>query len=88
MPELAKVERSVPVFIKILMHPMVSEMDIIIDCCWALSYLSDGSKLTHKKIIEGGGTERLISFLKSSTLNLVVPTIRIVGNLCGCKDYN
>jgi importin subunit alpha-1 len=86
MPELAKVERSVPVFVKVILHPLVDEMDIIIDCCWALSYLSDGSKSTHRKIVEEGGTERLITFLKSPTLNLLVPTIRIVGNLCSCKE--
>lgn len=49
---------------------------------WALSYLSDGNKSAYRRIVKEQGVERLVMFLKSPTLGLLVPAIRTVGNLC------
>lgn len=74
----------------VLKNNQIDEIDILVDCCWALAYLSDSkTNAVHKMIYEGGGVERLVFFLKSPTVTLLGPTIRVLGNLCSSNtpDY-
>lgn len=82
MPEISLVEHSVPVFVAVIKNPLIADMETIVDSCWALSYLSDGSKSAYKRIVNDGGVEKLVDFLRSPGLELLVPVLRTIGNLC------
>lgn len=73
---------AAPVFVNILLDQRVNEMDIISDCAWALSYLTDGPKSAYKIVMQGGVIEKLVLFLKSPTTSLATPALRIIGNVC------
>lgn len=64
-----------------LKEETIVDHDIISDCCWAMSYLSDGGKLRIGKVVETGIVPRIVSFLGSDVYKVVVPALRTLGNI-------
>ena len=55
-PELSKVARAIPMLAKALSHP---DDEIVMDSCWALSYLSDGTNDRVEAVVQVGLRGRL-----------------------------
>lgn len=83
-PVFSKVARAVPSLSKVLMENDVD--DILIDVCWAMSYLSDGGEERIPAIIETGVLKRLVQLLQHSNIAISVPCLRTIGNIVTGND--
>ncbi|MCO5571121.1 hypothetical protein L7F22_024853 [Adiantum nelumboides] len=63
-----------------------SDEDVLIDACWALSYLSDGTNDKVQAVIEAGVCRRLVELLLHPSPSVLVPALRTVGNIVSGDD--
>ncbi|KAI5064309.1 hypothetical protein GOP47_0020979 [Adiantum capillus-veneris] len=63
-----------------------SDEDVLIDACWALSYLSDGTNDKIQAVIEAGVCRRLVELLLHPSPSVLVPALRTVGNIVTGDD--
>ena len=57
-----------------------NDVEILVDTCWSLSYLSDGLNDNIHAILEPGVCEKLVQLLEHPSPLVVMPTSRSVGN--------
>jgi hypothetical protein len=60
--------------------------DILIDVCWAMSYLSDGGEERIPLIMETGVMPRLVQLLQHPNIAVSVPCLRSIGNIVTGND--
>jgi importin subunit alpha-6/7 len=60
--------------------------DILIDVCWAMSYLSDGGEDRIPLIMETGVMPRLVQLLQHPNIAVSVPCLRSIGNIVTGTD--
>lgn len=82
-PSWELVAPALPVLTK-LVYAMDDE--ILIDACWALSYLSDGANEKIQAVIESGVTRRLVDLLMHPSTAVQTPALRSVGNIVTGDD--
>jgi len=51
------------------------------DCCWAVSYHSDANKNKIQVVVESRIIPKIIKHLEDINMALLVPSIRILGNI-------
>ena len=78
-PQYQKVRRAIPSLTKVVIE--CNNDEIITDCCWALSYLSDGSKERIQDFIDQNLLKKMISLLGNEKVAISVPCLRTVGNI-------
>ncbi|CAD8065921.1 unnamed protein product [Paramecium sonneborni] len=79
IPEFKYVKNALPVFCKVIIDD--TDPEVLTDACWALSYLSDGDNSRLQTVIDSQVVPTLIRLLDHSSLQLVIPTLRILGNV-------
>jgi hypothetical protein len=55
--------------------------ELISDCCWALSYISDGDSLRVQDIIDLNILPMLIALMTKDSENITIPTLRTLGSI-------
>jgi importin subunit alpha-1 len=80
-PSYDSVKNSVTVLARVVKEETITDHEILSDCCWALSYLSDGGKTRIAKVVETGVVPRIVSFLGSDVHKIVIPALRTLGNI-------
>ncbi|PRT54309.1 Importin subunit alpha [Wickerhamiella sorbophila] len=60
--------------------------EIMIDACWGISYLSDGTNNKIQAVIDNGIPRRLVELLGHSNPSLQTPALRSIGNIVTGDD--
>ncbi|WFD29256.1 Importin alpha subunit (Karyopherin alpha subunit) (Serine-rich RNA polymerase I suppressor protein) [Malassezia sp. CBS 17886] len=82
-PSWELVAPALPILTK-LVYAMDDE--ILIDACWAISYLSDGANEKIQAVIESGVCRRLVDLLMHPSTAVQTPALRSVGNIVTGDD--
>ncbi|KAL7797541.1 armadillo-type protein [Trichoderma ceciliae] len=82
-PDWNTIAPALPVLSK-LVYSLDDE--VLIDACWAISYLSDGSNDKIQAVIEAGIPRRLVELLLHASTSVQTPALRSVGNIVTGDD--
>jgi len=86
-PDFSVVRVAIPVLAGLLTS---KDEEVVVDACWALSYLSDDNTSDNKKIgaiVKSGVQKDLVRLLDSKDRGLVVvPALRTIGNIVSGND--
>ncbi|EON70030.1 hypothetical protein W97_09298 [Coniosporium apollinis CBS 100218] len=82
-PDWQTIAPALPVLAK-LVYSLDDE--VLIDACWAISYLSDGSNDKIQAVIEAGIPRRLVELLMHASTSVQTPALRSVGNIVTGDD--
>ncbi|ERT02843.1 karyopherin alpha [Sporothrix schenckii 1099-18] len=82
-PDWNTIQPALPVLSK-LVYSLDDE--VLIDACWAISYLSDGSNDKIQAVIEAGIPRRLVELLMHASTSVQTPALRSVGNIVTGDD--
>ncbi|KAF1981248.1 importin subunit alpha-1 [Aulographum hederae CBS 113979] len=82
-PDWPSIQPALPVLAK-LVYSLDDE--VLIDACWAISYLSDGANDKIQAVIEAGIPRRLVELLMHASTSVQTPALRSVGNIVTGDD--
>ncbi|CCG84791.1 protein of unknown function [Taphrina deformans PYCC 5710] len=82
-PDWATIQPALPVLAKLLFS---MDDEVLIDACWAISYLSDGSNEKIQAVIEAAIPRRLVELLGHTSTSVQTPALRSVGNIVTGDD--
>ncbi|KAI9884704.1 MAG: Importin alpha subunit (Karyopherin alpha subunit) (Serine-rich RNA polymerase I suppressor protein) [Watsoniomyces obsoletus] len=82
-PDWPTIAPALPVLAK-LVYSLDDE--VLIDACWAISYLSDGSNDKIQAVIEANIPRRLVELLMHASTSVQTPALRSVGNIVTGDD--
>ena len=64
-----------------------NDQSTVVDACWALSYLSDGSADRIERVVELDVVDSLVQMLASGQTQAIVPALRTLGNIVSGEDH-
>ena len=78
-----QIHPALPVLAKLV---YMLDDEVLIDACWAISYLSDGSNDKIQAVIEASIPRRLVELLMHASTSVQTPALRSVGNIVTGDD--
>lgn len=82
-PDWATISQALPVLAKLLFS---MDDEVLVDACWAISYLSDGANEKIQAVIDASIPRRLVELLRHSSTSVQTPALRSVGNIVTGDD--
>ncbi|KAF1815223.1 ARM repeat-containing protein [Eremomyces bilateralis CBS 781.70] len=82
-PDWQTIAPALPVLAKLIYS---LDDEVLIDACWAISYLSDGSNDKIQAVIDAGIPRRLVELLMHASTSVQTPALRSVGNIVTGDD--
>ncbi|KEF55514.1 importin subunit alpha-1 [Exophiala aquamarina CBS 119918] len=82
-PDWNTIQPALPVLAKLV---YMLDDEVLIDACWAISYLSDGANDKIQAVIEAGIPRRLVELLMHASTSVQTPALRSVGNIVTGDD--
>lgn len=82
-PNWPQIQPALPILAKLTFS---LDEEILIDACWAISYLSDGPNEKIQAVIETGIPRRLVELLMHPSTSVQTPALRSVGNIVTGDD--
>jgi importin subunit alpha-1 len=82
-PPLEWVTPALPTFAQLINS---TDVEVLTDACWALSYLSDGANDRITAVINSGVCQRLVDLLGHQSPLVQTPALRTVGNIVTGND--
>lgn len=82
-PPLEWVSPALPLLAQLLTH---TDVEVLTDACWALSYLSDGPNERIAAVIQSGICQRVVEMLLHTSPLVQTPALRVVGNIVTGDD--
>jgi importin subunit alpha-6/7 len=83
LTDRVQIQPALPVLAKLV---YMLDDEVLIDACWAISYLSDGSNDKIQAVIEAGIPRRLVELLMHASTSVQTPALRSVGNIVTGDD--
>ena len=83
LPQLAAVAPALPALAHLANS---SDEEVLMDACWALSYLSDGENDRIKAVVKTGVVPRLVELLRHTDAKVKTPALRTLGNIVTGDD--
>jgi importin subunit alpha-1 len=63
-----------------------TDTEVVIDACWALSYISDGSDQNIQAVLDSGVARKIVEYLGHSNHAVQTPALRTAGNIITGND--
>ncbi|ORM40011.1 Importin subunit alpha-1a [Babesia sp. Xinjiang] len=82
-PVFEDVKLAIPYLAKLLNH---TDIEVLTDACWALSYISDGNEEHIQAVLDANVGPRLVQLLDHPQPVLQTPALRTVGNIATGTD--
>uniref|UniRef100_A0A3Q3VX72 Importin subunit alpha n=1 Tax=Mola mola TaxID=94237 RepID=A0A3Q3VX72_MOLML len=82
-PPLMAVQQLLPAFMRLLQH---NNVEVVLDSCWAVFYLTDGSNELIEVVVQAGLLPLLVKLLTSVELSIVTIALRSLGNIVTGTD--
>lgn len=82
-PPAEVVQQCLPSLAYLMQH---SDIEVLSDACWALSYLTDGNNDKIERVIGTGVVPRLIELLGFEETPILSPVVRTLGNIVTGTD--
>lgn len=82
-PDWDIIKQALPTLAKLIYS---FDDEVLIDACWAVSYLSDGNNAKIQAVIEAGLPRRLVDLLNYKITAVQTPALRSVGNIVTGDD--
>ncbi|ODQ65483.1 ARM repeat-containing protein [Nadsonia fulvescens var. elongata DSM 6958] len=82
-PNWSIICHALPALAKLIYY---NDDEVLVDACWAISYLSDGSDEKIQAVIEAGIPTRLVELLTHPSTLVQTPALRSIGNIVTGTD--
>lgn len=75
------IKPAIPTLCQVLKLGVIDDKDILADCLWAVSYLTEGQKSKIQKVIETGVVPSIVKIATQNSATVTIPAVRVLGNI-------
>ena len=82
LPKYEMIKDSIPILCDLIKREVIyDDNDILSDVCWSISYGSESKRDKIQLVINTGVIPKMIEMLETEFLPILVPCMRVVGNV-------